>query len=182
VLKNLGETLKRAAVTDPEAPACSFLPDGEQCTDRFAFAELDRQARAVAGHLHESGLTGSRVLLVHPPGPDFVVALFACFYAGVTAVPVVPPESRYRAARARVETIAAACAPAAQLTSSGSGPALDPEVVSPIDTDAVPAADGSFTPLDVGPESTAILQFTSGATRAPRGVVLSHRSVLATST
>ncbi|HZB50013.1 MAG TPA: amino acid adenylation domain-containing protein, partial [Mycobacteriales bacterium] len=139
----------------------------------------DSVQAALAGHLHESGLTGSRALLVHPPGPDFVVALFACFHAGVTAVPVVPPESRYRAARARVETITAACTPAVQLTSAASGPALAPERLAVLETDRVPAGDAGFTPLDVGPESTAILQFTSGATRAPRGVVLSHRSVLA---
>ena len=179
MLKNLGETLERALAADPDATAYSFLPDGEERAGGFTFVELDRRARALAGQLHESGLTGSRVLLVHPPGPDFVVALFACFYAGVTAVPVVPPESRYRAARARVEAITAACAPAAQLTSSAGGPALEPERLPVLETDRAPADDQGFTPPDVGPESTAILQFTSGATRAPRGVVLSHRSVLA---
>ena len=60
MLKNLGESLERAVATDPDAAACSFLPDGERCADGFTFAELDRRARALAGHLHSSGLTGSR--------------------------------------------------------------------------------------------------------------------------
>src|SRR5947199_8457015 len=63
----------------------SFPVDGEETETHLTWAELDRRARALAATLERLGATGERALLLYPPGPDYVAALFGCPYAGTAA-------------------------------------------------------------------------------------------------
>jgi acyl-CoA synthetase (AMP-forming)/AMP-acid ligase II len=65
-----------------------FLDSQGGVENEFTFAALDLRAREIASRLIAHGMSGERVLLVFPPGLDFVAALFGSFYAGVVAVPV----------------------------------------------------------------------------------------------
>src|SRR5436305_13559638 len=79
--------LARRAGDQPTRLAYSFLGDGERETARLTFAELDRRARDIAARLQADGRSGSRVLLLYPPGLDYIEAFFGCLYAGAVAVP-----------------------------------------------------------------------------------------------
>ena len=80
----------------------NFGDDGNEVR-RLTFAEFDRRVRAVAAELVDRKLTGERVILVYPPGEDFLVSFFACLYAGVIAIPVPPP--RWTRANPRLTSI-----------------------------------------------------------------------------
>ncbi|WP_424186614.1 AMP-binding protein [Actinokineospora sp. G85] len=90
----LAELLDFRATTAPDQIAYTFLQDGSTPSDQLTYGELARRAHAVAAILGESSSPGDRALLLFPPGLDFVVALFACFVAGVTTVPAYPPGRR----------------------------------------------------------------------------------------
>ena len=88
---NLADTLGRRAETHPEAVACLFLDEDEGVKTQLTFAELDQQSRAIAARLQGLGASGECVVLLYPPGLEFVSALFGCLYAGVIAVPLPVP-------------------------------------------------------------------------------------------
>src|SRR5205807_1551124 len=69
----------------------TFLVDGEGEEVFLSYGELDRRARAIAARLQAAGAAGERVLLLYPPGLDYIAAFFGCLYAGAVAVPAYPP-------------------------------------------------------------------------------------------
>ncbi|HXO21539.1 MAG TPA: AMP-binding protein, partial [Thermoanaerobaculia bacterium] len=82
-----------------DARAYTFLLDGETAEAHLTYAELDRQARAIGAALQALSAKGERVLLLYPPGLDYVAAFFGCLYAGAVAVPAYPPRSNRPSAR-----------------------------------------------------------------------------------
>lgn len=85
---NLLTLLRARQAADPRRVLFSFLDNnGLTCAELTARA-LDERARAIAALLQARGMHGQRALLAYPAGPEFVVALFGCFYARVVAVPV----------------------------------------------------------------------------------------------
>src|ERR671916_2613277 len=89
----LVELLRWRALHQPERPAYTFLTDEEQKEVHLTYGKLDRRARAIATFLQSRGMMGARALLLHPPGLDYIAALFGCLYAKVVAVPAYPPRS-----------------------------------------------------------------------------------------
>src|SRR5690349_11535144 len=83
--------LRRRAEHQPERQAYTFLGDGETGELHLTYAQLDRQARAIASLLQQAGAAGERALLLYPPGIDYIAAFFGCLYAGVVAIPAYPP-------------------------------------------------------------------------------------------
>jgi acyl-CoA synthetase (AMP-forming)/AMP-acid ligase II len=86
------DVLRRRAALHPQRSAIKFLLDGETVGLDMSYGELDRRARRVAAQLQRHAAHGDRALLLYPSGPDYVVAFFACLYAGIIAVPAYPPE------------------------------------------------------------------------------------------
>jgi acyl-CoA synthetase (AMP-forming)/AMP-acid ligase II len=96
----LVEVLRRRAERQGEGLAYTFLLDGETAEAHLTYAELDRRARGLAAMLAREGIgAGDRVLLLYPPGLDYIAAFFGCLYAGAVAVPAYPPRSRRPSAR-----------------------------------------------------------------------------------
>src|ERR671922_429491 len=87
----LVELLRWRALYQSERLAYTFLTDEEQKEVHLTYEELDRRARAIATLLQSRSTMGARALLLHPPGLDYIVALFGCLYAKVVAVPAYPP-------------------------------------------------------------------------------------------
>src|SRR5262245_42310091 len=88
------EMLRARARESPEARAFTFLSESGEGDEEVSYAGLDERARAVAALLaarRDRGERGERVLLLYPPGLEYVAAFFGCLYAGAVAVPAYPP-------------------------------------------------------------------------------------------
>lgn len=83
----------RAAAT-PYSFALTYLGDGETVSQRLTYRQLDLRARKIAQWLTQNVSKQDRVMLVFPPGTDFIAAFMGCLYANMTAVPVYPPRRR----------------------------------------------------------------------------------------
>ncbi|MFD0385145.1 AMP-binding protein [Streptomyces stramineus] len=176
--RSIVETARRHAALTPDRPAYAFLPDGEEESVRFGFAGIDARARAVAAVLQDRGLTGERVLIAYPSGPAYVQGFLGCLYAGAVAVPCDEPRpgpgaERLAAIRADARPALALAAPAPGTDGPLGGlPTLDvtgiPDSAAAHWTDPAPAA-----------RDLAFLQYTSGSTRQPRGVMVDHGNLLA---
>ncbi|MEV4534044.1 condensation domain-containing protein [Asanoa sp. NPDC049518] len=186
-VRTVAELLRTRAADQPDRLGYTFLADGETGELPLTYAEADRRARAVAGALRAAGARpGMRALLVLPPGLDYVTTLFGCLYAGVVAVPVYPPDPfQLERSLPRLLAIVDDAEPTVALTTapllgfldevSRLAPALGALRWVAVDT-VDEAADDE--PVAVAPEATALLQYTSGSTADPRGVLLSHANLL----
>ena len=164
--------LEQHAISRGDHPALRFLQRGEAVTAQVTYAELDTAVAPLAGGLVHAGLRGVPVVLALPPGLDFVVALLACLRAGAIAVPVpFPPTGEARLRQQRVIDDlgegAVLAAPEAEVD-TGRLRRLDPATLrAPLDTPPPP------------PEAPAVIQYSSGSTRAPAGIVISHANLMA---
>ncbi|HEX6861714.1 MAG TPA: AMP-binding protein, partial [Thermoanaerobaculia bacterium] len=181
---SLAAALAFRASRTPDRTAYLFLADGEEEQDRLTYAALDARARAIAAALLRSVEPGDRALLLYPPGLDFVAAFFGCLYAGVIAVPAYPPRSPRM--MPRLLSILADARPAVAVAA---GPSLQrvrgwlertPEAaaLSWIATDELdPAPAGGSSPGPDG-DAVAFLQYTSGSTSTPKGVMVTHANLV----
>ncbi|MEV5442094.1 amino acid adenylation domain-containing protein [Streptomyces sp. NPDC052644] len=150
----------------------------------LTFPQLHDRARSLGALLADRIAPGERVLVLLPSGLDYVAAFLGCLYAGVVAVPLYPPEGGAHAARLRA--VLADCAPAAALVPASF---LERPEASAAGLAGLPliAADGELPdpgdwrrPRTTG-DTPAFLQYTSGSTATPKGVVVTHRNLVANS-
>jgi amino acid adenylation domain-containing protein len=181
------DLLEWRAAAQADRCALVFLADGERSEQRCSYGELARRARGVAAGITAAGLRGQRLLLLYPPGLDYIAAFWGCLYAGAVAVPAYPPDpTRPGRTMPRLQAIAADAAIGAVLSpawvrSMAGGLLADAPGLAAIPwlaTDELAAAD-DFAPAPAAPDDLAFLQYTSGSTGTPRGVMLSHGNLLA---
>ncbi|MEU6238287.1 AMP-binding protein, partial [Kitasatospora sp. NPDC047058] len=174
------------AAADPDRTAFEFSGREDAPAERLSYGQLDRRARAVAARLQRLGLTDRPVLLLQPPGLDYVVSFVGCLYARAVAVPVYPPNRRPRSLE-RLVDIVADCGATVALTTAAVRDRLLPgdpdgavmDVLRLLATDRVPGEEAEdWVRPQVGAGTVAFLQYTSGSTSAPRGVVLTHGNLL----
>ncbi|HYG65651.1 MAG TPA: AMP-binding protein, partial [Thermoanaerobaculia bacterium] len=162
----------------------TFLADGEEPAEHLTYSGLDLRARAVGAELQRRGAAGDRVLLLFPPGLDFVAAFLGCLYAGAVAVPAYPPSPGRGTGRLR--GLLQDARPRLALTVSAAldrverelAEAAEPPVVHAIDA-LPPEVAGDWRPPVVDPSTLAFLQYTSGSTSTPKGVRITHGNLLA---
>jgi amino acid adenylation domain-containing protein len=175
------DVLQAWAAERPDHEAFGFLAHGERLESTLSYGALDRRARALGARLAEAGYAGERLLLVYPSGLAFIEAFFGCMYAGAIAVPVYPPASR---GLDRLEAIAQDARAAAILTTTpvraGLGRSAALAGLPTVATDDLPLdAEVTWIPAAPAPDDLAFLQYTSGSTASPRGVMVSHANLMA---
>ncbi len=182
---SLIELLQRRAGDDPEQDVYTFITGREAEPDSLTCQELDRQARAIGALVQASGGQGERALLLYPPGLDFVSAFFGALYGGAVAVPSYPP--RVGREQPRLRAIARDAAPRVVLTTAALAARADtliseiPELAGAVwlATDALPSGlEGEWQDPGTGPGTLAFLQYTSGSTADPKGVMVTHGNLL----
>jgi acyl-CoA synthetase (AMP-forming)/AMP-acid ligase II len=185
--KTLVELLVARATLHPERVAVRFTSGGEGVTETWRYADVDTRARAVAAALQQHG-ERERALLVFPTGPEYVAAFLGCLYAGWIAVPAYPPQSFAPRHTARLVSIARDAAPRLLLTTTELARRFEREgalreALDQVEVLALDAADPSKSSAFCMPElaggEVAFLQYTSGSTANPRGVMVTHQSLLA---
>jgi len=186
---DLVEILQWRAVHQPQRLAYRFLPDEEVIAPEagvsWNYGELQRQVGAIATQLAE--FTHQPVMLTFPAGLDFVAAFLGCLQAGAIAVPVPLPGrhqglERWRHVlmdaqpRAIVTTAQQVSQVRSQLEALGD-PLVHPIVcIAPQATEGV--SDQALPQVAIALDNIALLQYTSGSTSQPRGVMISHRNLL----
>jgi acyl-CoA synthetase (AMP-forming)/AMP-acid ligase II len=184
--RSLIDVLEVRAAERPDKEAVVFVPERGESDVNLTFAELQRRAQAFAARIARHAMKGDRAILLLPTGLDFIIAFFGCLAAGVIAVPLMVP--RRTAARDSSEAIIADCKPSVAITTS-EVTATRPDVaercrdrgarlltVGGVDcTQAEP----HVLPPAVTEEDIALLQYTSGSTSTPKGVVVRHGNLLA---
>jgi amino acid adenylation domain-containing protein/non-ribosomal peptide synthase protein (TIGR01720 family) len=184
-VSSLVELLQQRAASAPERVAYRFLGDGETGESRITYGELNLRARSIAACLQEMGACGERALLLYPAGLAYVEAFFGCLYAGVIAVPAYPPRLNRNAQRLQaIATDAGATVAltnAALLTKMESIATQMPGLarVRWLATDRFDGSRaGTYLEPELSAESLAYLQYTSGSTATPKGVMVTHGNVL----
>ncbi len=182
----LVERLRYWTSAEPDRVAYAFLGDGENIEESVTYSELDRRVRATAARLIARGLRGQRALLMYPSGIDFIVAFMACQYAGVSAVPAYPP--RRNRNMGRISAIADDAETAVALTTRD---VIERRNLMNLESNALenqPWLATDETPIEmesdwvnpgVRADELSIIQYTSGSTGSPKGVMLTHANVIA---
>ncbi len=180
-------TLLRSRAEEAPDGGYQWLDNGAPSAS-LSYQALDRDARAVAVRLQSAGISeGDPVLLLYPPGLDFHRAFFGTLYAGAAAVPLNPPNpARLAQTLPRIQRIAADSGARVILTTAAMHRAAEalfafaPELVSFtwIATDVGDSDASAWRDPEVDPASLALLQYTSGSTREPRGVMITHGNLM----
>ena len=178
------DVLNARANIQATQPSYIFLSDGAE-VDRLTFAQLQSRARAVAVCLQEMKAQNERALLLYPAGLDYIIAFYACLYGKAIAVPAYPP--RMNQNLRRLLAIIDDSRPIVALTTSAIFSRLQrwfdqiPSLKSIrwITTDDIdPDLADLWKENRVDKETVAFLQYTSGSTSAPKGVMVNHGSLL----
>src|SRR5262245_24457498 len=172
---NLVHLLETRAAEHPDRLAYTFLRDGEVEEANLCYGELARRARAVGAWLQERKLQNQNVLLLYPPGLEYIVAFWGCLYGGAVAVPAYPP-SRNRHL-GRVQAIVADAKPQLALTTTAIRPRLE-SLACGVAEEIDPQLAENWRAPYLDHSNLAFLQYTSGSTATPKGVMVTHGGLL----
>ena len=166
--------------------AFTFLRDGGDSSATITFLELEQRAKNIAAHIQGRASPGDRVLLVYPPGIDYIAAFVGCIYSGVVAVPAPPPTNsrtlprlRLMASDAEARLALSSESIAEKIGAIARHDESPLQTLSWIATDNLADRTASWTRPDRRSDDILFLQYTSGSTGAPKGVMVSHDNLLA---
>jgi natural product biosynthesis luciferase-like monooxygenase protein len=178
------DLLRLRASSDPDHIVYSFLRDDLSVSQDISLRFLDLRARAVAAFLQSSTLPGDRILLIYPFGPEFLEGFFGSIYAGRIPVPAYAP--RPGRTNQALKAICNDARPSIALTNREQLPRtkqalaqnLPSELRCCCTEDILNNEAGAWVELDVSSSTIAFLQYTSGSTATPKGVIVSHGNII----
>lgn len=181
---HLVDVIRHWATLRPEQEALRFYPQGEGDSINISFAQLDQRCQTIASQLQD--YQGQHALLLYNNGLDFLEALFACFYAGVVAVPAYPPRRNHHLQRlsALIQDCQASIVLSASDISERAQPLFaeseDAQMLTLpwLNTDQITVAATPYQAPTIDANSLAFIQYTSGSTGKPKGVMLSHKNLM----
>jgi len=174
------------AATFPENPAFTYLIDGEEEGDKHTYASLLHRVETIASELIHRRLNSERVLIALPPGMGFIETFLACTLAGSIAVPCSAPRNR-EDDWTRFIAIAKDCGAQAIVTTNDfvekyAGQAISKRLLQNlicVCLDKIPESkhDKDVLPTTYSDKNIAFLQYTSGSTGNPKGVIVTHKNI-----
>ena len=179
------ESLLYRAEAHPDLTAYTFLKDGEAETGHLTYAQLAQQAQVIAAKLQSYGAAGQTAILLYPPGLEFITAFMGCLLAKVVAVPASPPRRIEKTSK--LEGILQDSRATFILTNASYIDTVKPRLALEefsdklhwIVSDRLEAGLAQeWTPQTTTLDSTAFLQYTSGSTGLPKGVIVTHNNLL----
>ena len=177
--------LLRYRASDRPQVAYKFVRHGDSEIDKLTYQELDQQARKIAASLQSLNMTGERALLLYSPGLEFITAFFGCLYAGVIGVPAYPPRRNQNMSRLQslvTEAQAKIALTTESLVSNIRNRFADNAEFYKLQwliTDSSDLETGqSWNMPEATANTLAFLQYTSGSTGSPKGVMITHGNLL----
>lgn len=179
------ELISRRASFLGDQTAYIFLADGEKEEIPITYRDLDLQARAAGVMLQQVGIDQDRVLLLYPPGLEYIVAFLGCLYSGMVAIPAYPP--RGNRTWPRLQSIIKASQATVALTTASIKSQVDrwhqclPELkkLTWLTLEGLSGYVGrDLKKTNISSDSLALIQYTSGSTSLPKGVMLSHGNII----
>lgn len=176
--------LERWAEEKAHSRAFTFLNSKNEEIEQLQYESLYSNACRVASRLNQVCKTGDRVILFFEPGLEFISALMGCFMSQVIAVPIPPPRGKRQIVR--TASIFQDCEPVLVLSQKKVQNRIEAEISSLafltktdwLNIDAIEATNPGFEPIFPGLESPAFIQYTSGSTSTPKGVIVSHQNII----
>lgn len=161
-----------------------FLEDGEQQYVEITYQQLEQKAIALALHLQSMNLSEKKALLLFPSCLEYIIAIFGCMYANVLSIPAYPPQKGQNLSR--IEAIAFDAQAEFALTTKKLLPKLKKEVLGTslesLQWIAIDEYNEDFSSKNslpvITPATLAYLQYTSGSTGIPKGVMVNHQNLL----
>ncbi|MEL4894157.1 fatty acyl-AMP ligase [Crocosphaera sp. Alani8] len=185
---NLVEILRYRAINQPKKKAYTFLKDGEKELISLTYEELDIQSKNIAKRMLVLGTSGERALLLYPPGIEFITAFFGCLYAGIIPIPLYPPKRNQNLLR--LQSVISDAGAKISLTTQNILDNIEKHFINTPDLAALSwfttdnykdSLTESWYPPQITPDSIAFLQYTSGSTGNPKGVMVTHENLLVNS-
>jgi amino acid adenylation domain-containing protein len=184
-LPTMIDLLRNKALHQGNRLAYTFLADGAEEKIDLTYGDLDRRSRMIGASLQLAGAAGERVLLLYPHGLEFIAAFLGCLYAGAIAVPAYPP--RLNRSQLRLQNIIDDTQAAVALTSEAVlarvrrvfSETLHTKNMKWLATDEIAGGlEEKWREPAINGDTLAMIQYTSGSTSAPKGVMVSHNNLL----
>lgn len=185
-MSNIVSILQNRSASLSNQCAYRFLEDGINEKEYINFGELDQKARILAAFLQEKKLSGHRLLLLYPPGIEFIISFMGCLYAGAIAVPVhCPKVKEFPDLQKLIQVIADDAEISGVLTSEShilvveecfADSLLKNNIFVKSVTQIVPQV--TYKLIEIADDTIAYLQYTSGSTSTPKAAIIRHGNLI----